>query len=120
MVWIESRRRMMQRGRPRVERDPNERVPTSIRLRGEIFNQLSAAAARHDWPLGHEVQLRLEQSFAAETDPVFAPELRRIATQLVASYVANGVDGVVRLLANLPNGPTFEEPDETETGLRLQ
>ncbi len=110
----------MQQGRPRVERDPNERIPTSIRLRGEIFNKLSAAATGHDWSLGREVEVRLEKSFAAEADPVFAPESRRIATRLHANYVAGGVDGVMELLPKLPDGQTFEEPDENEGWLRLQ
>lgn len=51
------------RGRPRIERDPNERVPMSARVRGELFNRLSEAARVNNRPLANEVELRLEQSF---------------------------------------------------------
>jgi hypothetical protein len=54
------------RGRPRVERDPNERIAMSTRVRGELFNKLSQAAQRNDRPLGNEVELRLEASFRDE------------------------------------------------------
>lgn len=52
----------MQRGRPRLERDPNERVPMSTRIRGELFNRLNEVAEQNDRPLGHEVEMRLEAS----------------------------------------------------------
>jgi len=49
------------RGRPRVERDPNDRVPMSIRVRGEVFNRLSATATSNNRALGNEVELLIEQ-----------------------------------------------------------
>jgi hypothetical protein len=70
---------MALRGRPRVERDPNERVPMSTRIRGELFNELSKTAAENDRPLGNEIEQRLEESLP---DDRFPPEIAAL-TELV-------------------------------------
>jgi len=58
---------MSRGGRPTVEREAHERVPMSTRIRGSLFNRLTAEARSNDRPLGNEVELRLEQSFARKS-----------------------------------------------------
>ena len=110
----------MQRGRPRIEREPNERVPMSTRIRGELFNKLSEAAERHDRPLGHEIEQRLEASLAAEAEQIFPQQLRNMALKLIGHYTMMGSGAVVQLLMDLPDPQTFEEPDEIERWRRWQ
>jgi hypothetical protein len=76
------------RGRPRRERDPNERMPVSIRLQGVVFNQLSAAAKMNNRPLALECEYRLAASF----DPKhpFPEEARDLALRLYAIYKHGG------------------------------
>jgi hypothetical protein len=104
----------MRQGRPRVERDPNERVPMSTRIRGELFNKLSEAAARHDRPLGHEVEQRLEASFAAESDHLFPIELRHMALMLIGHYTMSGAGGTAELLLRLADPTTLKLPDKIQ------
>ena len=86
-------------GRPRIQRDPNDRVPMSTRIRGEIFNKLGEAAESHKWPLGREVEQRLESSFAP--DPLLSPELRRVGLEMIAAHFDGGPASVVRRLMEL-------------------
>jgi hypothetical protein len=103
----------MPRGRPRVARADDTRVPMSVRVRGEIFNKLSEAAANHDRPLGHEVEIRLEATFAPPS-PVLPPELYNVALRLVAAYATRGERGVVRELM------LIGDPDKNERFRRWQ
>jgi hypothetical protein len=95
------------RGRPRLARPDNVRVPTSVRLRGQLFNWLSEAASRHDRALGSEIEIRLEASFAPP-NPVLPPELYNIALELIAAYATGGERAVVRRL--MERG----DPDQAE------
>lgn len=86
----------MQRGRPRIERDPNERVPMSTRIKGDVFNKLSAAADDHRWPLGHEVETRLERSFersdllSEALDLAYGPEAAALVLILTNAVIRAG------------------------------
>lgn len=115
----QSEERPERRGRPRVERDPNERISLSVRLRGEVFNDLSAAAREHDWPLGREIEGRLERSLAEERD-LFDPRWRHMARRLIGFYLLDGPAGVIRLLTRLPDPRSFEEPDLAEKRRRFE
>jgi predicted DNA-binding ribbon-helix-helix protein len=46
-----------------VPRMPNEWVPISARIKGEVYNRLIDAAIHNDRSLGNEIELRLERSF---------------------------------------------------------
>src|SRR5207253_2188149 len=73
----------------------NERVPMSIRIRGELFNKLSRAAELNDRPLGNECELRLERSF----DRTVLPEQHReIMLLLGSAYLYGGPNQVVRTM----------------------
>jgi hypothetical protein len=98
------------RGRPRVERDPDERVPMSLRLRGELFNRLSEMARANNRPLGLECEYRLQRSFD-EHDPPYKNLRRAMTLDLI--YEREGVFGLVRHLIN-----TEGNPDENERVLR--
>jgi hypothetical protein len=95
------------RGRPRIERAPDERVPTSVRLRGELFNKLDKAARQHDRPLGNEIEFQLES--ALWWDQMFPPDLRYIAFDFAAEYRLNGRPGVLRMLLEMGDPPPTEE-----------
>jgi hypothetical protein len=109
-----------QRGRPRVAREPNERVPMSTRIRGDLFNKLAKAATRNDRPLGNEVEIRLEASFRDEDDAFFPEPLRHLARSLMGIYLVDGPAGVVRRLTGMRDPRTFELPDEAERKRRWQ
>jgi hypothetical protein len=93
------------RGRPRVERDPNERVPMSLRLRGALFNRLSEMARANNRPLGLECEYRLERSFDASVDP------RAMTRDLI--YENEGIAGLIAYLINVEGNP-----DENERAIR--
>jgi hypothetical protein len=99
------------RGRPRVERDPDERVPMSLRIRGELFNRLSEMARANNRPLGLECEYRLERSFEHSVVPA---EDRDLLLRFLATYRHGGYRAVVRLLLDL------DEPDFKERELRRQ
>jgi hypothetical protein len=91
----------------------------SLRVRGELFNELSKAARDHDLPLGREVEARLERSLADERD-LFDPRWRLMAQRLIGHYLVGGAPLVIRLLGDLPDPATFEEPDLAEKRRRHQ
>jgi hypothetical protein len=99
---------MERRGRPRVERDPNERVPMSTRIRGDLFNRLSDAARQNNRTLGNEVEHRLAGSF----EPVFPEEARKLALRLWAIYTHGGASALVRDLLHI------DDPDQDEFNRR--
>ena len=72
----------------------------STRIRGELFNRLDKAARDHDRPLGHEVELRLEQSFAPP-HPLVPPE-HLVPALLLLSHYLEGAPSVVHWLLNQP------------------
>lgn len=93
------------RGRPRVKRNPNERVPMSVRVRGGLFNQLNEAAQNNDWPLGREVEIRLERSF----DPILPHEDRDLMMALHATYKHGGLAAALRLMVTTLGNPDADE-----------
>jgi len=102
-------------GRPRVAREPNERVPLSLRIRGALFNELSSRAAAHDRPLGNEIELILEKATAS--DEVLTPEQKWFALEAIAAFFAafgGGEGGIVRLLMRR------DEPDDDERRWRFE
>jgi hypothetical protein len=92
------------RGRPRVERDPHDRQPMSLRISGELFNRLSEAARLNHRPLGNEAEIRLERSF----DPIFPEEAHKLALRLYAIYTHGGEFELVRDLLKIG------DPDQDE------
>jgi hypothetical protein len=92
----------------------------STRIRGELFNELSAEAARNDRPLANEVELLLEQAIAAKRDGLLPRELRIIAFALTHALLWGGVHSVVKLMATeLPDPRTYEYPDLAERLSRI-
>ena len=99
------------RGRPRVERDPDDRVPMSLRVAGDLFNRLDKMARINNRPLGLECEYRLQQSFEHSVVPA---EDRDLMIRFVATYNHGGYPAVVRLLLDL------DEPDYKEREARRQ
>lgn len=87
-------------GRPMVERSPNERVPLATRVRGSIYNKLIEAALANDRPLGNEVEMRLEASFAPP-HPLVPKEHVATALLLLGRYL-QGEPAVVSGLLDEP------------------
>jgi hypothetical protein len=90
-------------GRPAVQRPPDERVPISARIKGEVYNRIMDAACDNDRSLGNELELRLERSF----DDPYKNQRRAMIWDRV--YESGGLSGLIRYLISVEGSPTEEE-----------